>query len=196
LFIKIAVDLTARVNIQIHIIIIIIIIIIIAVVKKGSDSIVPNYKPVSIINNFLKFVKLYYILLYFLSTELNSSRHGFRIHNSTSTSLVAYLNTVVPSVSARGQTDSVYFDLSNAFHIVPYNLLLRKFTNFILSSGYVSWFHIYLTSRQSPVRIFGTLSFSYVVKFGVPQGFTLGPLLLIYSLLIFVILNTSCLGMI
>jgi hypothetical protein len=82
----------------------------------------------------------------------------------------------MPSVNAQGQTDSVYFDLSNSFDIVPHNLLLRKLTNFGLSSDYVNWFHSYLTNRQSPVRISVTLSFSYVVKSGVPQGSTLGPL--------------------
>jgi hypothetical protein len=79
----------------------------------------------------------------------------------------------MPSVNTQGQTDSAYFELSNAFDIVPHNLLLRKLTNF----GYVNWFHSYLTNRQSSVRIYGTLSSSYVVKSGVPQGSTLGHLL-------------------
>jgi hypothetical protein len=47
----------------------------------------------------------------------------------------------MPSVNTQGRTDSAYFDLSNAFDIVPHNLLLRKLTNFALSSGYVNWFH-------------------------------------------------------
>jgi hypothetical protein len=83
----------------------------------------------------------------------------------------------MPSVNTQCQTDSVYFDLSNAFDIVPHNILLRKLTNSGLSSGYVNWFHSYLANRQSCVRISGTLSSSYVVKSDVPQGSTLGPLL-------------------
>jgi hypothetical protein len=53
----------------------------------------------------------------------------------------------MPSVNTQDQTDSVYFDLSNAFDIVPHNLLLRKLTDSGLSSGYVNWFHNYLTNR-------------------------------------------------
>jgi hypothetical protein len=64
-----------------------------------------------------------------------------------------------------------------AFDIVPHNILLRKLSNFGLSSSYVDWFRNYLSNRQSFVRISGTLSFPYLVKCGVPQGSTLGPLL-------------------
>jgi hypothetical protein len=97
--------------------------------------------------------------------RLNPSQHFFRKDNSTLTNLVAYLNTIIPSVSTQGQTDSVYFDSSSALDIVPHNLLLRKITNFGFSSGHINWFHSYLTNRQSSVRIHGTLYFSYVVKF-------------------------------
>jgi hypothetical protein len=90
----------------------------------------------------------------------------------------------MPSLSTQGQTDSVYFDLSNAFYIVPQNILHRKLSNFGLSSSYVDCFQSYLVDRQYSVRISGTLSFSYLVKSGAPQGSTLGHLILIYLLMI------------
>jgi hypothetical protein len=83
----------------------------------------------------------------------------------------------MPSVGTQGQTNSIYFDLNNAFDIVSHNILLRKLSNFGISSSYVDWFHSYLVNRQCFVRISGTLSFSYLVKSGVPQGSTLCPLL-------------------
>jgi hypothetical protein len=91
--------------------------------------------------------------------------------------LATYLNFIIPSVSTQGQTVSVYFDLTKAFDIVPHNILLRKLSNFGLSSSYVDWFHSYFSNRQPFFRISGTLSFQYLVKCGVPQGSTLGPLL-------------------
>jgi hypothetical protein len=39
------------------------------------------------------------------------------------------------------------------------------------------YYYYYLSNRQSFVRVSGTLSFPYLVKCGVPQGSTLGPLL-------------------
>jgi hypothetical protein len=83
----------------------------------------------------------------------------------------------MPFVCTQGQIDSVYFDLSSTFDIVPHNILLHKLSNFGLSSSYVDWFHSHLDNRHSSVRISGTLSFSFLVKSGVPQGSTLGPLL-------------------
>jgi hypothetical protein len=91
--------------------------------------------------------------------------------------LVTYLNSIIYSVSTQEQTDSVYFDLTKAFDVVPHNILLRKLSNFVLFSSYVDWFHSYLFNRQSFVRISGTVSFPYLFKCGVPQGSTLGPLL-------------------
>jgi sarcosine oxidase/L-pipecolate oxidase len=70
-----------------------------------------------------------------------------------------------------------YFDLRSAFDIVPNNILLHKLSNFGLSSSYVDWFHSYLDNRHSSVRISGTLSFSFLVKSGVPQDSALGSLL-------------------
>jgi hypothetical protein len=81
---------------------------------------------------------------------------------------------------------SLQFACEVTYRLALYYLLLLKLassfaysqaTNFGLSSGYVSWFHSYLTNRQSSARIYGSLSFLYVVKSGVPQGSTLGPLL-------------------
>jgi hypothetical protein len=79
-------------------------------------------------------------------------------------------------MSKQGQTDSVYFYLSNAFDIVPNNLVLYKLTNFGHPSGYVHWFHSYLTIRLSSVRYFWYHFVFYVVKSGVPQGQSSGPL--------------------
>jgi hypothetical protein len=84
---------------------------------------------------------------------------------------------MIPVVRSQRQADAVYFDLSNAFDIVPHNLLFHKLSSFGFSDGYVSWFRSYLTDRQSRVHISGTLSQPFKVTSGVPQGSVLGPFL-------------------
>jgi hypothetical protein len=149
---------------------------VVPVFKKGNSTIVSDYRPISILNNVSKISEfiVYDHLHNFFKYRLNPSQHGFRKFNSAATNLVTYLNS---SVGTQGQTDSVYFHLTKAFDTVPHNILLRKLSNFGLSSSYIDWFHSYLSNRQPFVRISGTFSFPYPVKCGVPQGSTLGPLL-------------------
>jgi hypothetical protein len=82
---------------------------------------------------FLKYLGfLFMIICLIFMQSLNPSQHGFRKSNSTTTNLVTYLNSIMPSVSTQGHTVPVYFDLSNAFDIVPHNILLPKSFFFLL----------------------------------------------------------------
>jgi hypothetical protein len=71
----------------------------------------------------------------------------------------------------------IYFDLSNAFDLVPNSLLLRKLRAYGLSGGYVNWFRTCLSNRKSQVPVSGILSSPFEVLSGVPRGSVLGPLL-------------------
>jgi hypothetical protein len=61
--------------------------------------------------------------------------------------------------------------------LFPLDLVPYKLNSFGLTSGYVSWFHSYLTSKQSSVYMSCTLSSLRLVNSRVPQGSTLGNLL-------------------
>jgi hypothetical protein len=61
--------------------------------------------------------------------------------------------------------------------VKPLIKLLYKRNNFGLPSSYVTWFHSYLSSRNSTVLILGKFSSSYSVLLEFPQGSTLGSLL-------------------
>jgi hypothetical protein len=93
----------------------------------------------------------------FFKHKLNPARHGFRKFNSTKPSWSPTLILLCP-VCTQGQIDSVYFDFSSAFDVVPHNILLISLV-ILDSSSYVDWFHSYLDNRRSSVSIFGTLSF-------------------------------------
>jgi hypothetical protein len=96
---------------------------------------------------------------------------------STVTNLVTFLDFLTPVVRGQRQADAIYFDLSNAFDLVPHNMLLHKLGSFRFSDAYVSWFHSYLTNRRSRVRVCDTLSHPFQVTSGMPQGSVLGPFL-------------------
>jgi hypothetical protein len=74
------------------VVVVVIIIIIIIIIIKGSSTMVSNCRPISIglLNNFSKvFEFIIYDHLYcYFKYRLNPPQHGFREHNSTTTSLV------------------------------------------------------------------------------------------------------------
>ncbi|PIK56598.1 reverse transcriptase-like protein [Apostichopus japonicus] len=69
----------------------------------------------------------------------------------------------------------VLLDLSAAFDIV--DLLCRMRGRLGINGTALNWFRSYLTNRSQSVNIHGTRSSSCVLKYGVPQGSVLGPLL-------------------
>jgi hypothetical protein len=106
--------------------------------------------------------------------KLNPNQHGPIKSTSTDTYLVTFLDFMTPVARGQRQADAVYFDLSNAFDLVPHNLLLHKLSSFGFSDSYVDWFRSYLTNGQSRVHVSGTLSLLFHVISGVSQGSVLG----------------------
>ena len=75
----------------------------------------------------------------------------------------------------------VFIDLQKTFDTVSHEILLEKLKNYGIRSKQNDWFRSFLTNRKQYVSMEGFFSQTKIVKCGVPQGSTLGPLLfLIY----------------
>jgi hypothetical protein len=147
--------------------------------KKGNSTLVTYYRPITTLNNFSKICEgiKHDQLSFYFKFKLHPSQHGFIKSKSIATNLVTYLNSITASVSSQGQTDIIYFDLSQAFGKVSHTLLLHKLNSYGLSERYITWFKSYLSYRSSTVRTLGKFSSPFPILSGVPQGATLGPLL-------------------
>jgi hypothetical protein len=77
--------------------------------------------------NFSEHLTLLFMIIYIIS-----STNSFRKFNSISTNMVPYLNFIILSVNTQGQTYSAYFDLSNAFDIVPHNIWFTQIIGGVL----------------------------------------------------------------
>ncbi len=71
----------------------------------------------------------------------------------------------------------IFLDFSAAFDILDHNLLLEKLEYYKFSPAALLWIKSYLNERQQTVYFNGSISETTQVKYGVPQGSCLGPLL-------------------
>jgi hypothetical protein len=87
----------------------------------------------------------------------------------------------------------VLLDFSAAFDIIDHNLLLRKPMYYGLSTSALNPQHGNLSNRTQRDFINGSFSNVKHVKFGVPQGSSLGPLLFsIFTTVLPQALNKAC----
>ena len=158
---------------------------IVPVYKKGEKDDVSNYRPISVLPYFSKFYeKLMYSRLYgFIekSAILFHTQHGFQPGRSPFMSLLSMQDKISNAIENNEYSIGIFFDLAKAFDTVNHKILLKKLENYGIRGLQLEWFKNYLSNRQQRVYCNGTYSESREIKYGVPQGSNLGPLLfLIY----------------
>ena len=89
-------------------------------------------------------------------------------------------NDILINMNKQHVTLLVFLDLSAAFDTVDRDILLRGLKyKFGICDNVLAWFRSYLVNRSLRVVIENVTSNSFDMKYGVPQGSCLGPLLFI-----------------
>ena len=158
---------------------------VIPIFKKGDKLLVSNYRPISLLSNINKiFEKLVYSRLYsFLELHncIYELQFGFRARHSTQHALASLTEMVRQALDEGNFACGVFVDFQKAFDTVDHSILLLKLEHYGVRGLANNWFRSYLTNRKQYVSINGFDSSLKVMKYGVPQGSVLGPLLfLIY----------------
>ena len=101
--------------------------------------------------------------------------------------LVAFPLCIVSVAHFSAMDDSkilvlVLLDLSAAFDTIDHEILLHHLHN-VFGSGdtVLSWFQSYLENRTQTVVVHGKHSTPASLRYGVPQGSVLGPILLLFT---------------
>src|ERR1700733_14618186 len=122
--------------------------------------------------------------LYNYTTKRNilfPSQHGFRSGHSTSMALLNMQDKITQAIDNNEFSIGIFLDVSKAFDAVNHEILLKKLENYGIRGIPLLWFKSYLENREQQVKCNSTFSKFKSIKFGVPQGSILGPLLfLIY----------------
>ena len=102
---------------------------------------------------------------------------AYRKSHSTETALVRVQSDILRAMDHKKATILVLLDLSAAFDTIDHELLLERLTQCGISGTALSWFRSYLNERSQKVLLRGASSESSSLKYGVPQGSVLGPIL-------------------
>jgi len=154
---------------------------VVPILKKGEKDNVTNYRPISVLPYFSKFYeKLMYNRLYGFVKNSNiiyQSQHGFQPGHSPYMALLNMQDKISKAIENNEYSVGVFFDLAKAFDTVDHDILLNKLENYGIRGTQLKWFASYFENRAQRVFCNGTLSELGLIKYGVPQGSNLGPLL-------------------
>ena len=156
-----------------------------AIHKGGPRDIPSNYRPISILNTISKIFERHVCtqLYEFLNNKklLHIAQSGFRQGHSCQTALTKLIDEWLKYLDNGEIVGTVFLDFSKAFDLINHAILLEKLKFYHIGKHIIDWIKSYLSDRQQEVQYANIKSDKSFVKYGVPQGSILGPLLfLIY----------------
>ena len=149
--------------------------------KGGDEGDVNSYRPISLLpalGKLLEKVISVRIVKFFDKFNLYCPQQfGFRSNFSTEYAILDIYEKMLKNLDSGLSTCAIFLDLAKAFDSVSHDILLRKLEKYGIRGNVLNFFKSYLHDRSQFVKIGNVNSSSVKIKFGVPQGSILGPLL-------------------
>jgi hypothetical protein len=141
-----------------------------------------NFRPVSNIPFLSKLMEkevCRQFVAHLETTDINTKfQSAYKAKHSTETTLTRVQNDLLRAVDGKGGAILVLLDLSAAFDTIDHELLLEMLdVQMGVRGTALSWFRSYLTGRKQRVVVGGKASEDQDLRYGVPQGSVLGPVL-------------------
>ena len=110
---------------------------------------------------------------------LHPTQSGFRPNHSCQTALINIIDKWLQEMNNGKINLAVLLDLKKAFDVVDHDILCRKLKIYEFDNNNIVFFKSYLQDIVQQIQIANTISDKLPIKFGVPQGSLLDPLLFI-----------------
>ena len=158
-------------------------------IKKQSldQNVLKNYRPISnlsFLSKILERIVLGQINDYLKNNDLYPQyQSAYRSSHSTETALLDVTSQIIHSLDSGNFSILALLDLSAAFDTIDHQILLSRLTHsYGISSTPLFWISSYLTKRHQTITTNNHFSLPISLKYGVPQGSVLGPILfLLYT---------------
>lgn len=153
--------------------------------KKGDKTDKNNYRPISLLSVIDKIIEKFFSnkIRQFLEKFrlLSKLQYGYTPKKGTTDLLIQINEIITKALNEKKYVGAVLIDLQKAFDTFDQEILLKKCEKIGLRGKIYNLIKSYLANRRSLVKIADDYSDENEIKYGVPQGSVLGPLLfLIY----------------
>ena len=151
--------------------------------KQGLDqNKLANYRPVSnlsFLSKLLERVVLRQLQKHLIENDLIEKRQSaYRSSHSTETALLDVTCNLLDEADKGKISILSLLDLSAAFDTIDHNILLGRLqTTFGIQGKALAWFESYMCGRHQTVVVNNFKSNPVILRYGVPQGSVLGPIL-------------------
>ena len=158
---------------------------VVPIYKKDNAQVASNYRPISLLSILNKLLEqIVYKRIYGFVEKyqvLYKHQFGFRKNHSTTLAVLEIMDKCYKNLDEGKKVLGIYFDLQKAFDCISHDILLTKLENYGIRGPMHDWLKNYLHNRKQYTIVNNVSSNIASIKYGVPQGSVLGPLLfLIY----------------
>ena len=159
---------------------------VIPIFKTNNRTDPSNYRPISLLSVINKLIEklMFKQINKFIEKHniMYDYQFGFRKDHSTTLAIMEICENIIDTLNKGSYIAGLYLDLSKAFGTVDHKILLYKLEQYGIRGTPLTWFNSYLSNRLQYNLVNGTKSDTMNIRYGVPQGSVLGPLLfLLYT---------------